>query len=938
MKLSRNALIDFGEMQSLLETSVIAVNEKLQIEYINTYAKEMLNLKQSTSLIDISISSLLEELEIPLFPKEEDEITNPNFTLTNNYFQKWQKIIAQIENERCFLLIGQIIAPKEEFFQNLKILQGRVTSNNDIIDINSIIENLPELVYWKDKNRVYQGCNKQVADLLNLASPAEIIGKTDYDFGWSAERINSIQIVDHAILQEGINSVVEDVIPAEGVNKFFITSKTPLRNDYGDIVGILGISTDITTQKIMEKELLKTRITTEELERLDNIIKYAPDIIYWKDKNSIYRGGNNQLAIIAGFQNREDIIGKSDYDFPWYEQARKYILDDQEVIKSEMPKLNIEDTVELKNGKQATVISNKVPLRDSNNKVVGVLGIATDITARKKMEEDLKLAKEAAEAASHAKSEFIANMSHDIRTPLTGVIGLSQILENTLDNPEQKEEAHMLYDSGEELLSMLNDILNDVNTGKMDADSIHLDTFDLYRCMEDLVKLERPTTTLKKLGLYVDIEKEVPRYIISDRKKIHRILLNLLGNAIKFTSAGHITIQISCLQSNGNNIHLKFSVTDTGIGISKDIQDKVFDRFFRATPSYKSLYKGYGLGLHIARSYVKLLGGQIGLTSEEGVGTTFYFDLPCRKGMDEEVKDKPLEVLSASGSPASFSTSNFSSVLHENTAHLLLVEDNMLAAKILETMVSKNGYRFKSASTGEEALELAKANHFDLIITDVGLPGMSGNELVAKIREWEIAHTKKPIPIIGLTGHTTGVMQAECLKAGMDDVFTKPITLHMIQNIVNKYIIKHSEETQNTKTISSQGLGEELPATERELFELGRMPIFCEKEALKHFDGNLTLLQELIREFISEGRQDDIYQIEKAYTTKNWSEIEKIAHKLKGGAVYLGTARLELACQYLERYYKAGHRTLLEQLYHQLLKVNQETIDALRQWLRQGKP
>ncbi|MCC5015836.1 MULTISPECIES: PAS domain-containing sensor histidine kinase [unclassified Legionella] len=682
--------------------------------------------------------------------------------------------------------------------------------------------------------------------------------------------------------------------------------------------------------------------TNEALKSYINaIINTLPGAIYWKDKEGRYMGCNQFVANMAGFDKPEQVLGKTDFDLCWKEFAQDWRNLDLEVMR-ENKTYKREEPAKLANGRVITELTIKSPLYNEKNEIVGIIGTSMDITEQKNLEQDLIIARQKAEAASRAKTEFIANMSHDIRTPLIGVIGISEILENTLDDPEQKKDARMLYDSGEELLRMLNDILRDVSVGNMDANDIHLDTFDLYQCIADLVKLERPTTTLKNLGLNVDIDRNVPRYIVSDRNKIHRILLNLLGNAIKFTLAGQITIQISCLESNDSDIRLKFSVSDTGIGISKNIQDKVFDRFFRATPSYKGIYKGYGLGLHIVRSYVELLGGEIGLSSTEGVGTTVYFELSCRKGVEGDVIIEKLAE-SQFHSPTPLTSSSLTKLSHptnenEKTPLLLLVEDNMLAAKILETMVSKNGYRFKSASTGEEALELAKANHFDLIITDVGLPGMSGNELVAKIREWEIAHTKKPIPIIGLTGHTTGVMQAECLKAGMDDVFTKPITLHMIQNIVNKYIIKHSEETQNTKTISSQGLGEELPATERELFELGRMPIFCEKEALKHFDGNLTLLQELIREFISEGRQDDIYQIEKAYTTKNWSEIEKIAHKLKGGAVYLGTARLELACQYLERYYKAGHRTLLEQLYHQLLKVNQETIDALRQWLRQGKP
>ncbi|MBA2651066.1 MAG: PAS domain S-box protein, partial [Tatlockia sp.] len=183
--------------------------------------------------------------------------------------------------------------------------------------------------------------------------------------------------------------------------------------------------------------------TPSDLLMLDNILQYAPDWIYWKDLNSIHLGCSEQFAIAAGFNNRKEMIGKSDYDCVWRNRASKYTLDDAEVIESGKPKLNIEDTVLLSNGKEVIVISNKVPLRNSNGDIIGILGIATDITERKKMEEDLRVAKIASEAANQAKSEFIANMSHDIRTPLTGIIGMTQEMFNVADDirPMLEKEA-----------------------------------------------------------------------------------------------------------------------------------------------------------------------------------------------------------------------------------------------------------------------------------------------------------------------------------------------------------------------------------------------------------------------------------------------------------------------------------------------------------------
>lgn len=163
--------------------------------------------------------------------------------------------------------------------------------------------------------------------------------------------------------------------------------------------------------------------------------------------------------------------------------------------------------------------------------------------------------------------------------------------------------------------------------------------------IENLIKLESPTTTVKHLELNYHIDVNVPRYLVCDRKKIHRILLNLLGNAIKFTESGQISIQVKCLERTPSNVHLQFGVSDTGIGIPIELQDKVFDRFFRVNPSYKGVYKGHGLGLHIAHAYVSLLGGHITLESKENVGTTFYFDLNCKIGDDQDLISKDQSIL-----------------------------------------------------------------------------------------------------------------------------------------------------------------------------------------------------------------------------------------------------------------------------------------------------
>ena len=686
----------------------------------------------------------------------------------------------------------------------------------------------------------------------------------------------------------------------------------------------------------MRKKNGKTLQSLKELaENYNSIISLIPCHIYWKDKDGKYLGCNLLQAKNLGLSSPEEIIGKTDYDLPWHDQAAELQASDKQVMRTKKD-YTVEEEVIFSHDKKSFFLSKKAVLLTENGSVKGIIGISFDITDRKRMEEELQKAKEAAEAANQAKSEFLANMSHDIRTPLTGVIGMSELLESTLQDTVEKENARMIHDSGQELLGMLNGILDDVRAGNVSEMDIKEEEFDLYGCIQDLVKLELPTTKMKGLQLEVSIDEDVPRFIVSDRKKIHRVLLNLIGNAIKFTKLGGIVITVKCLEKIKDRVHLEFGIADTGIGIPKDKQDKVFDRFFRVSPSYKGLYAGHGLGLHIAQSYVNLLGGQIGLTSDEGVGTTFHFDLECAIGGGKSISTELIE-----GAPNSLpSRSQYphptvatSDSLTKNAPHVLLIEDNPIALKVLESIVARAGCRFTSAQSGEQALAFVKSMDLDFIVTDIGLPGISGKELVSQIRDFEKENLKKHIPIIGLTGHARETALDECLAAGMEDVFTKPINLSILKRIINNYL--RPNELKGNTTIDlppeSEIAAIDLPDTEEKLLNLDSFPIFDPKYGLQQIN-NLSLLFDVWKTLISDEMQNEFHLLEKAYEEKDWPKIERLAHKIKGSACY-GTCRLFYACQYFELYYKAGHKSLLNQLYHQMLSVNQETIVTLTDWL-----
>lgn len=508
------------------------------------------------------------------------------------------------------------------------------------------------------------------------------------------------------------------------------------------------------------------------LKLLASLIDYLPHAIFWKDEALVFRGCNKQFAEQFGYSSPQDIIGKSDYDFPFYAPViAGYHDDDLHVLTTGIPKLNYEEQQRQSTGEDKIMLVSKVPVHGKNNTIVGVLGIYTDITQRKADEKRLLEAKNQAELENQAKTEFIANMSHDIRTPLTGVVGLSQLLELQLLDHDQKQYASWIQKSGEELLSLLNGILDVVSMGQVHDSAVESESFDLRQCIQSILCLERPLVQVKGLVVNIQIEESIPKYLKGDRTKLHRVLLNLLGNAIKFTASGTVTLDVSTIAVTTASYRLHFSVTDTGVGIPASVQHKIFDRFFRASPSSKGLYDGHGVGLSIAHSYVESLGGQLQCVSAEGNGSTFYFDISLSKSESNLVAENA--DISVLPEPRIF----------DRTFSVLLVEDNWIALTVIEDMVQRSGLLFTSATCGESAIEMIKANNYDLIITDLGLPGISGEVLSSTIREWEKLEQRVPTPIIGLTAHASALVKIDCLSHGMNAVYSKPIDLSTIESI-----------------------------------------------------------------------------------------------------------------------------------------------------------
>lgn len=529
----------------------------------------------------------------------------------------------------------------------------------------------------------------------------------------------------------------------------------------------------------------------------ENIIGGLPCYVFWKNRNFVYLGCNNLTARLLHLPSRQHIVGKTDYDFGWDKNlVDSYRAIDEEVVYHGQAVLNIEETVMVDN-ELVYLLVNKEPLYNDNNEIIGMIGISIDITERKKIEKELQIAKIAAETANHAKTEFLANISHDIRTPLSGIVGMAEILENEVTSPVHKQHAHDLGRSGHALLNMLNEILDVVQAGELTSSDLHPGPFSLQHLIQGIINLEHPSTIVKEIELRTDIDANIPSILICDHKKLYHVLLNLVGNAIKFTQSGYIEIKISLLSQTADQVTLKFQITDTGKGIPPEALQHIFDRFYRVEPASKGRDKGHGLGLHFAQSYAELLGGKIEVTSEVDVGSCFFFilDMPVEKTALDCLKMMG-PVLDTTNSrkfepqpkePYGEITAHTTSITPADALHILIIEDNQIALNIVDLMLKQAKFLTTAVTSGEVALELATTQYFDFIFSDVGLPGISGIEFTQELRAYEQQHGKKPIPIVGLTAHGDHKTHAECYAAGMNDIMIKPLSLPILKAMIAKY-------------------------------------------------------------------------------------------------------------------------------------------------------
>src|SRR6478735_6074533 len=613
------------------------------------------------------------------------------------------------------------------------------------------------------------------ADVLNKITPAdisdpqELVARADT---LSAELGTPIAPGFDALVfkaSRGIEDIYElTYIRKDGSRFPAIVSVTALRDDAGRILGYLLIGTDNTARKRVEAEQQKLdqRLRDQQF-YTRSLIESNIDALMTTDPAGIITDVNKQMEALTGC-TRDELIGapfKSYFTDPVRAEAGiKLVLREKKVTDYEL-------TACARDGKQTVVSYNATTFYDRGRTLQGVFAAARDVTERKRVEAELQQAKAAAESASQTKSDFLASMSHEIRTPMNAIIAIADLLAKTPLSAEQNNYVQIFRRAGDNLLHLINDILD---LSKVEASQLELERtrFSLNDLLGKVIKMVAVRAGEKGLALVCEVAPDVPTVLVGDPTRLRQVLLNLLGNAIKFTESGEVALRVTPDADSSVPTALRFTIADTGIGIPGEKLGQVFEPFTQADSSTTRRFGGSGLGLTISKRLVELMGGRIWVESRVGEGSVFAFAVP-------------FEIWAAANRPTAAPVGTGPEAPLPALC-ILLAEDSPDNCLITMAYLKDTPCRVEIAETGAIACKKFIAGHYDLVLMDRQMPIMDGLTATRTIRAWEQANDRPPTPIIALTASALKGDREMCLVAGCTAFLTKPIKQEVLLQAIRE--------------------------------------------------------------------------------------------------------------------------------------------------------
>ncbi|WP_428559190.1 MAG: PAS domain S-box protein [Solidesulfovibrio sp. DCME] len=730
-----------------------------------------------------------------------------------------------------------------------KALRERIRFTQEIMDA------IPALVFYKDLDGRFLGVNKafeesflpldavrgkRCPEIGCLQLPA-ICDTTDRELLASPHR--SIQFELTATFLDGSR---HDLLVFKSI--FYSASGTP--------AGIVGVALDISVRNRSEQALAASQA------RYRTLLTSMRDGFTVVDRDGRIVETNPAFCEMLGYDDEAlRQMTYKDITPPAWHAAEEAIL------RESVDRRGFSDIFEKQYRRRDGLVipvalrlhRYPVPAGDSRR----YFAIVRDVTEAKAIETDLRAAKEEAEKANRAKSDFLAKMSHDIRTPLHAVIGMTELTLGTDLSPAQRDALETARESAATLLELINDIL-DISRIEARKLEINQEVFDLRRTLAATVRSLRPQAARKGLSLRLAVDPRVPRYVLGDQIRLRQILVNLVGNGIKFTEHGGVAVSLrppSVSSASQSDAMLEFRVTDTGMGIAPERLSRIFDMFTQADASVSKRYGGTGLGLAICRELTRLMHGTIIPESTPGQGSAFHVTLPL-PGMPPPEADEAPAVKPAAlpGAPKAL--------------HILLAEDNPVNVKVATTYLGRRGHAFVTAPNGNDALACLSEAAFDVVLMDLEMPGCDGLEATRRLRGGQAGEVNRHIPVIAMTAHALSGVRQRCLEAGMTDYLSKPLDFKALDDLLARIA------------------GSRAPAdTDRDAAAAPAPDLETDK-ALARLGGDTELLEELEKDFLRQYPRK-LRHIALCRDHENWDEAALAAHSLKNiaGAVGAEAAR-----------------------------------------------